>query len=562
MKIFHSLTLTASAFVLATAGNVTATPEKGAHKAPTQQKAQAKAPKKASGPARFVPDAQAKNIKFKFIGAVITGSSLFKDTDVQRAFSKFKKGSMISLKDVNDVARSLTNKYHNNGLVLSQVDVAQRAPHHGNIELMATEGKIRKVVLTGKIKGPKSRIEGFMNQIVTGKPAHQEELERSVLLTKSLPGLVVKKSTAVEVPGQKGIFDYKMDIDHTTASTTLTTNNRGSKAAGLMTVSMRNRFASALGMYEQIDLGFNTVPNVSEKAALNAGLTYLIGDHGLKLNMGLDNLSAGNPSGPAERFRAYNEGTGLSMGLSYPLILSKLETLNVNGKFSYTNSYSDRLDKRVTEDKIRTVTVGTDYNLTDTLKGKNSYGLRVTRGVNMFNASIDGIDRLKSNPRAQSTFTRTNWTIRRDQNFNKFFDASLEFKGQFTRDILFGNQRISYGGSGLGSGFDGGAISGDRGVTGRAEVTYTMRPGYKFLDRAVVYTFFDGANIQSIQGRGRPANRTFTEVGFSTGLGARLTLNKIFSGMIEVVKPIRHVTSTTQDMQPRVFGGLTARFDF
>jgi hemolysin activation/secretion protein len=463
------------------------------------------------------------------------------------------------LKDVNDVAKKMTKKYQLDGFILSHVELDQTAPAGGNVVFKAVEGQVRKVVLNGNIRGPKSKIEGYVNKIVTGKPAERHLVERYVLMTRALPGLVIKSSKATPVPGNPALYDMVMTFDQNIAGGSLATDNRGSKSTGPVNLNYKQRISNGFGAFEQFDAGFGTVANFSERMGLNAKMTYIFGTEGIKFTIGMDNLSASNPSGPAAQIRAYSEGTTASTTLSYPIILSKLVNWSVDGKFAYKNSASDQKEKLKSRDRLRVGELSTQYSRTDSFRGKNTYDLAVSKGFDMLDASPDTFSTEKSNTLGKATFTKVNVGIKREQQIIKNLDLTVQFKGQFTRDNLFGAEKFSYGGAGIGSGFDGGAISGDRGITGRTDLAWTIKPEkLLYLTKAAPYIFFDGGRIDAI----KPArNAKRVDVGFSTGIGSRFTFTKVFSGVVEVSKPIRKVAPATKKMHPRVFGGLTAKFE-
>ncbi|HVW74103.1 MAG TPA: ShlB/FhaC/HecB family hemolysin secretion/activation protein, partial [Rhizomicrobium sp.] len=133
------------------------------------------------------------------------------------------------------------------------------------------------------------------------------------------------------------------------------------------------------------------------------------------------------------------------------------------------------------------------------------------------------------------------------------FSVVLSGQGQFAFVPLINGELISFGGIGIGRGYDPGAITGDRGIGGSAELRYDMPVAYKYVLNAEPYVYFDAGQTWYIQ-RGAAVDPSLTDQSIdSIGGGVRLTLPYNSSLGLEVSHTLQAVLGSDADKEATKF---------
>jgi len=73
-------------------------------------------------------------------------------------------------------------------------------------------------------------------------------------------------------------------------------------------------------------------------------------------------------------------------------------------------------------------------------------------------------------------FFKFSASLQRTQSLAEQWSLQLSLQGQTTSDTLASGEQVSFGGGGIGRGYDGGAIAGDTGLGGLIELRYAVAP--------------------------------------------------------------------------------------
>ena len=203
-----------------------------------------------------------------------------------------------------------------------------------------------------------------------------------------------------------------------------------------------------------------------------------IGDSGLRIR-----LYAGRGiSRPTGSFRSidYVGGTTLAGAeLSYPLIRSRRQTLNVLGNLDLVNASVDQTGQG-SRDNLRVVRAGIDYVVSDFVLGDNrsavnSVTLRLSQGLTALGASTP--DGPVSRPGQIPAFRKYAAEFSRTQTLLQPWEgASLALQGvlagQYTADVLPAAEKFFLGGTRLARGFYYGEVTGDNAVASTLELQF------------------------------------------------------------------------------------------
>ena len=89
------------------------------------------------------PPPGADKVRFTLRELSVEGATVYKPSDLKPYYARYV-GKEISLADVYAIAAALTNKYRNDGYVLSQVVVAAQTIDNGTVQLRRSRATSRK----------------------------------------------------------------------------------------------------------------------------------------------------------------------------------------------------------------------------------------------------------------------------------------------------------------------------------------------------------------------------------------------------------------------------------
>ena len=144
----------------------------------------------------------------------------------------------------------------------------------------------------------------------------------------------------------------------------------------------------------------------------------------------------------------------------------------------------------------------------------------------------------------------------RIQTLTQSLRAVFAMNGQYALSQLLSSEEFGFGGVPFGHAYDPSQLTGDHGVSARAEGQFTVPYKDDFLRASELYTFYDIGSVWHID----HSSRSWKESAASLGGGARFTLSDKVIGYFEVAKPMtaRVPSRGTEGKSPRFFFSLTA----
>ena len=145
---------------------------------------------------------------------------------------------------------------------------------------------------------------------------------------------------------------------------------------------------------------------------------------------------------------------------------------------------------------------------------------------------------------ASTGFTKYTLVVQHDQPITGPWSAHFNGLGQYTGERLVTGEQTSFGGSGIGRGYDPASLAADTGIGLASELRYDAHfPQYKIaIDTAQFYGFFDGPRSgRSTTSRRRPLGTVTHRTLMSIGFGVRVALLQRFTGGIEFAQELRGV---------------------
>jgi hemolysin activation/secretion protein len=316
------------------------------------------------------------------------------------------------------------------------------------------------------------------------------------------------------------------------------------------TISADNRAFVDTGPYETLGvLDFNSFTEFGERTEVayyhtfpnsqNFGQIseeFFIGSSGLKLKV-YGGYGEVDPTGSLGQSGYHGTTTVFGTQLTYPLIRSRRQTLNVFGAFDGLESQitTGSPPTRASFDSLRVLRVGTEYVMSDIWLGSdhsafNTASVRISQGLQILGASTTGTSATSPRQHERTDFTKINFELTRTQTlFSPWDGATVSLMGlvtgQWSNDILPPAEQFYLGGSRFTRGYYSGQVPGDKALAATVELQLnTAIPAAFIPDEgnipAQFYIFYDWGETWQNQGA------DFATKIASAGGGARLQITK------------------------------------
>jgi hemolysin activation/secretion protein len=438
-------------------------------------------------------------------------------------------GDGVPAQKIEAARAAMLNRYRADGYVYTTVNARIRA---GALHFIVTEGRIVDVKLEGDIGPAGTQVLRFLSHLTEIRPINTQALERWLLLAGDIPGVQIT-STLNPSTEDPGALTLVASVHRQKFSGQISADNRAFRQTGpeeLLTQFDANSFTS-FGERTEVSL-YHTFNNTETFGQVSE--EFFIGGSGLKLKI-YGGAGETVPSGTLGAI-GYDGVTRVGgLQLSYPLIRSRQQTLNLVGAFDVieseilTNTGSGGHAARASFDSLRVLRAGADYSVYDVWLGpafaaSSDASFRLSQGLPWLGASPNG-DHDAPRLHERVDYTKVSAEADRTQAlFSPFPAAGVSLKlaaeGQFSRNILPTEEKFYLGGPHFDRGFYYGEVTGDSALALTAEPLLDV----KFLSleslpawigplplSAQFYGFYDWG--QAWQNQSTDANITLRSVG-------------------------------------------------
>lgn len=496
------------------------------------------------------PPPDSDNVLFTVRAVELTGNTVIPTTELAPQWSALV-GQEVRLTQVYALADALTASYRNRGYVLSAVTVPQQTIRaDGIVRLQVVEGYVGRVQFAPGFT-PTARMQEEAEAIAREKPLTIRTLERQLLLINELPGVIAQ---AYFEPGTAtGEALLTLNATRKSVSGFVGVQNRVSHVLGDVALEGRVTLNNPLGLDDSHSLLLQTTNRWRLKSV---GYYYNqpLGTDGLAMNLFLGHVGSRiDSSGAAIK----SDADIATLGVSYPLIRSRAESLRLRARLNYFNGQQNILDGLlVQEDRARALRLGAGWDRTDG-SGVNFVDVEVSKGLSGLGATRTGAGTGADNaqrPDADYGFTKVNLFAGRLQQLGGNFSLQASVQGQWTNDPLPPSERAALGGELILRAFDAGELIGDRAYAGKLELRWepALIPG----GRITFYGYGETGRTVTLQ-RLLP---NATQKGGSAGLGVRGTLANGTNLYAEVAKPLRRNVAYNDSRRARFFAGVSYEF--
>ncbi|MCB1581154.1 MAG: ShlB/FhaC/HecB family hemolysin secretion/activation protein [Rhodospirillales bacterium] len=499
--------------------------------------------------------ANADKIRFKLSQIEFEGVGVYDKADIQPLYAS-KLGTTVTLADVYAIATAMTNKYRNDGYILTQVIVPPQTIDGGRVKLRAVEGFVDKIAVTGDDQNSALKtIRAYARRVQSNGALNVEDLEKFLLLINDLPG-VEARSILSPSKTTTGASDLRIIVERDPYDAFLGVDNYGSRYLGPIQFTAAGSVNSYFGNNERISSQLVAAPHNSELYFVSLGYDQPIGTYGTKIKT-LYSHSNTEPGYDLDQFDVRGKSDFASVQVEHPFMRTRERSFygSVGIDFRDVQSRNDLEPTR--EDRIRTLRVGGRYEFLDNLftAGVNALSLTFSQGLNILGASSEGDIRV-SRPAADPTFFKMNVEAQRLQRLTSDVNMLFAARAQMANDALLSSEEFGVGGINSGRGYDPSEIVGEDGVSGSLEVQWNRQSPWTYVEDYQLFGFYDIGKVWNDDATISDDDESLASVGF----GVRADLVSDMKAALSVAFPLTRDVQTQSDDDPKVYFSLNRSF--
>lgn len=465
------------------------------------------------------------DIQIQIVDLKIDGAPRILSKEEIKALVADAIGQTLGLAGLQELVTRITRHYRSRGYFLSRAYLPPQDATDGVITIAVQEVGLDPAEEGVEIISDTLRLrEDVARRIVieavpTASPMREADLERALLLLNRLPGLSAQAS--LEPGSQPDTVRVLMSLDE---GERLGFNLGYDNAAGRYNGT--HRLSAGLILNNPTGIGdqFIFSANASDRDNTYLALSYSrpLGYRGLQFNAGYSHLDY-RLGKELKALNAHGYSDNLSLGLSYPLKLSRLESLWLRGGLEH-KALVDRANGITTSDKtLQALNLGLDWQrfhgsgLSQAGAVLRSGRLDIDRATNAYAA-----DQGANGPRKNGHYSLLRLTLSRLQRVSGDLNLFASLDGQIASDNLDSAERLQYGGPFGVRAYPTGEGSGDQGAKLTLEGRYNLKRGTTIGD-IQASLFYDTAWLSQYTRPGRLNDPTLDNHYRISGWGIGLT---------------------------------------
>ena len=503
------------------------------------------------------PPPDADKVRFTLKRVDFVGNTAYA-TQALAARSAALIGREVSLADIFGLAEELTLMHRNDGYVLSRVIVPPQSIRDGVVQLRVVEGVIAQTSIRGETRGPRSTLDRHLEAIRSSRPLAAGVLERELLLMNDLPGIGARSTIAPSAT--PGASDLTVEIAERRASLAAGINNRGSKSLGPWRADVSGELNQLLHGYDR--LSARLVQTLADRELSFASLGYdrVLGASGARI--GLSGTYVDSEPGTNQNFQLPTSSRSVTLQGSFPLARSRTHNLNLRASLSKLHSVTDVISGGaalpLSEDNVTALRVGATADWVDRFRGLSVIDVEVSQGLSAFGASRAG-DANLSVADGKPDFSKLTVYAARLQSIAPKWSVLGAINAQYSSRPLLSPERFAFGGEQFGRAYDAAELTGDSGAAFKGELRFANSTATWLRD----YTAYGFHEIGVVRRRGvsvASGGQKARESASNVGLGVRVSARAVWSGYLEVSKPLTHDVAQEGNRDTRAFVGVQAAF--
>jgi len=499
--------------------------------------------------------ANADQIRFNLAGIEFEGVGVY-DENAMRPIFADKLGGTVTLADVYAIATAMTNKYRNDGYILTQVIVPPQTIDGGIVTLRAVEGFVDQILVSGDDQASALKtIRAYANRIHSVGALNVADLEKFLLLINDLPG-VDARSILSPSKTKTGASDLRIIVERDPYDAFLGVDNYGSRYLGPVQLTAAGALNSFFGNNERISAQFVAAPDNAELYFFSFGYDQPIGTAGTVIRTSYSHANT-EPGYDLDQFDVNGKSDFASVKVEHPFLRSRSRNLYGHILVDWRDVQSRNDLEPTREDRIRAVRIGGRYEFMDNIftAGINSINLEFAQGLNVFGASSENDIRL-SRPAGDPTFSKITASVQRLQRVTSDLNFLMAAKGQLSNSALLSSEEFGVGGVNSGRGFDSSEVVGDDGVSAKLELQWNEPTPLGLFQDYQLYGFYDIGKVWNDDATISDNDESLA----STGVGIRADFTDDIKAGLAVAFPLTRDVQTQGDDDPKLYFNLNRSF--
>ena len=447
------------------------------------------------------------------------------------------EGRTLPVSELFGLSTRLTRVIRSHGYALSQIVLPPQEIIDGVVRFRVIRGHISSIAVEGVPRGIYRAVLATLETLKDEPAVTLAQLERALLLVREMYGVsassVLRPDPDGEVGGVSLIVKSGFDFsDSFVVAHNIAANHYNTGRLGVGSfVSLPWGYSGRFGVQVNGDEKFE---------AFRVGvLTYsqLFSD-GLRWDIAYSVTS--NKVDDANILPIEGRTEFINLSLSYPVLKSRRNSYRLSMGYNISNHQTDTIpaaNANQTKQTLyntkrrslnfslngETFTRGSKFNSFTTMQYAIVLGDK-RNGASEFSTAQDN---QQLRPGAKPDFAKFQIDWSQFYHFDSGWVMRWTLKGQTTSDPLPSVEELSYGGDRFGRGYDGGEITGDRGVIFAGDLGYNFRQytGYVFADHAWL------TNLRTTEYPIDTKQRSQSRA--SSGIGARVQFGRSNRGLVD-----------------------------
>lgn len=423
-------------------------------------------------------------------------------------------GKSYSFDELKGIALVVTNYYRNKGYFVARAYIPPDGIKDDTLSLGIIEGNYGEFTLKNNSLVNDTKVQGMLDAIKDENIISVNTLERAMLLINDTPGAKVTKADIM--PGELvGTSDFLIETQSTNPYTSyIIGDNYGSRYTGKYRFNLGLVANSPFGYGDKLSInGLLSTTNDLKNGKVSYGFPLM--NNGLR-----GELSASKTTySLAKEYKALDaigDATTLEAKLSYPMIRTRQETLNLSMGIAHKDMEDKIRSADITTKKeAKVLTVGTDYERNWTFFGFNTNtksSLNISHGNLKFDDAIAKAQDA-AGAKTAGSYSKLFGSIEKSVQLNPTYSltTSLRFQKALSGKNLDGSEDFSLGGAYGVRAFPDGEHSAENGYIIGAELFYTM-PSIKGIShRASIFADTGYAKMENQLGDNK--SRQLSDIG-------------------------------------------------
>lgn len=365
------------------------------------------------------------------------GNTIFSSEELAPLLTEFLNRP-IGFSDLVRAADTVAEHYRKAGWVV-RVYLPKQDITQGIITIQVVEAVFGGTVFEGDppTRLSKEQIQRLVeHQQPVGGLLHNDKIDRALLLTDDLPGVIISGSLiAGNADGQSALAIRT--TDEPLAQLNLSVDNTASRSTGSERATASAVLASPFGYGDSVSASISHTEG-SDYARL--AYSAPLGRDGIRIGV---NSSYLNYEVITQEFKSLAlKGNSQTFGLevSYPVLRSRLTNLYLQGTLDRKMFENERQGSTISDYETDVAGITFYGNFFDSVGGggSNSFSFGANRG----NPSVSLGDRVK-----KDSFTKYKYSLSRQQIITETLSVSLALNGQHSKRGLDSSETFSLGGA-------------------------------------------------------------------------------------------------------------------